>query len=70
MPPSNWIPVSERLPEKNIFVLVLEAYRVDIGFFVRSATRGPIFELVRENDYTDEVTHWQPLPDPPEKEGA
>lgn len=60
----EWIPVSERLPEKNVWVLV------------SVEQSGKCFqEIMRRNNYkegwtdnidfyTDEITAWQPLPEP------
>lgn len=60
----EWIPVSERLPERNVWVLV------------SVEQSGKCFqEIMRRNNYkegwtdnidfyTDEITAWQPLPEP------
>lgn len=64
----NWIPVTERLPEEFVSVLVYipsytpmptvrEAYHVDDCW----ATKIVIF-------HDDDVTHWMPLPEPPKEE--
>lgn len=65
----TWIPVSERLPEVGVCVLTFES---DGGIWVS--------ELVRDEKgerWTDpatgqpeipNVTHWQPLPEPPTKD--
>lgn len=61
--PSNWIPVSERLPDSKTEVMV---HRKDRGFWWGV--------LVKDNWYTrfgygwdnvDDVTHWMPLPEKP-----
>ena len=49
----RWIPVGERLPEEECRCLVA----IDGG--VRSATYYP------PGKFQPEITHWQPLPEPP-----
>ena len=63
---SEWISVKDRMPEEGVDVLVygyiyLNRKGVDVDFVDRES--GNFF-------YYDEgeVTHWRPLPDPPESE--
>ena len=61
----RWIPVSERLPEENAPVLVLTVLGgmfVDFIYGKSVVTGNPDFY---ELDIED-VTHWMPLPTPPE----
>lgn len=57
----GWISVDERLPEMNTCVLVAAdggvdiAYYCDIGWMMDTLGNEP-------------VTHWMPLPEPPEEE--
>lgn len=57
-----WIPVTERLPEEYVCVLVLSGRFVSVW---------SLLDELWEDDYgffhdMCEVTHWMPLPDPPE----
>ena len=63
---SQWIPVSERLPEKCAEVVVLHATRGRLIACLR--TKDGILEWCSPNLawYDRElVTHWMPLPDQP-----
>lgn len=58
----SWIPVKERLPEKNGSYLVYvygEVTEMDCW-------HGKWHRL--RDDYTKAVTHWMPLPKPPKEE--
>ena len=62
----EWISVKERLPEseKESVLIALRWGGVDIGWCEDGRWRS---EFV--NEYEDgEVTHWMPLPEPPEEE--
>ena len=61
----RWIPVEERLPEEGIEVLVsVDENSDDCGYHVCLYRGG---EYVRsESGYIFGVTHWMPLPEPPE----
>ena len=58
----RWIPVTERLPEKNGVYLVY-VYRevTEMNYW-----HGK-WHMLRD-DYTKAVTHWMPLPEPPKEE--
>ena len=53
---TRWIPVSERLPKKNQPVLITDGKTVGLTLFYQSP-----------KDFA-RVTHWMPLPEPPEQE--
>lgn len=63
---SRWIPVTERLPEpfENIFVANKRGkhYDIDKGWW-----NGTFFDRCAKGPYHN-VTHWMPLPEPPEEE--
>jgi len=61
---SRWIPVSERLPEKNVWVLVTVEQN---GKRFQEIMRRNIYNgewADNINFYTDEITAWMPLPEP------
>ena len=57
----EWIPVSERLPEKNdVYLVAIEAYgcpKRDIDGFIGQTPR-------KWEQYGDKVVAWMPLPEP------
>ena len=60
----QWIPCSERLPERHIYVLC--AGRDGIGILRYIGEKWLDGEA---HVYTmNEITHWMPLPEPPESE--
>ena len=58
----NWIPVSERLPEKDgIYMTFNKKKEYGFHFFQMGKSMWPaIWE-------EDQVTHWMPLPEPPKE---
>ena len=74
--PVQWIPVTERLPDNDDFVLVVASgqagnIRLDNAFELGqfSMSEGWILEMWPEWE-DPKVTHWMPLPEPPEAEAA
>ena len=66
----RWIPVTERLPEEWVEVLVFARCRPDTEGFVQTAVYigNPGYWRVTWNQCMLEyniVTHWMPLPEPP-----
>lgn len=73
----QWIPVAERLPQKSGCYLVIRNFGLtgerDIAVFLYSEYCFPgknMFSRYGTNDvfYNKSVTHWMPLPEPPEGE--
>ena len=59
----KWISVEERLPEEETSVLICGWGYVDIGWIIDGGWRSEYI-----NDYSaDEITHWMPLPEPPDE---
>ena len=68
----TWISVKERLPEDGVNVLAwdrLHDPHERIAFVGRPASLGSVPIWYTEDDNFLKVTHWQPLPPPPEVEG-
>ena len=69
--PPRWIPVSERLPEEGVRVLVCNIYggslpnQGDTGYVVDNGVMEGE-EWCIPDDLFFHVTHWMPLPEPPE----
>ena len=79
----RWIPVTERLPELNIHVLVLCEFRAGKApkpqQYWQTVGRNTINRSKPENRYWAlyggeslfwEPTHWMPLPEPPKEDRA
>ena len=70
----RWIPVEERLPEYGVRVLATDMYEEDdcTGIWTREEDKDDADGCWHdEHDWwhaLDEVTHWMPLPEPPEVE--
>ena len=72
---SEWISVKDRLPEPFVSVLIFvpsepspifEAYYVSKGVFNATNIMHGNYGFLKVGDA---VTHWMPMPDPPEVEG-
>ena len=66
----QWVPVSERLPESNKPVLVyyLSAYWLNPSMSVALHFNGDRWRQLIGGEDMNAVTHWMPLPEPPEQE--
>jgi hypothetical protein len=67
--PSEWIPCSERMPEddENVLVYILTSH---MNFISLAHIHKGVFRTAWNHDKITnvEITHWMPLPEPPEKE--
>jgi hypothetical protein len=63
----KWIPVTERLPDKEGRYLCVVRIGKSGAVYVR-VMNGDGFGFSLNRIYDDDVTHWMPLPKPP-KEG-
>ena len=57
----EWISVKERLPEVGLLVIVTDGQLAGTGWFVGNEWRAH-FPLDSRS-----ITHWMPLPEPPEE---
>ena len=64
---TRWIPVSERLPDDRTSILVYHNISglTDEAWFYKHI-RHPLHEYDIDDQYWSDVTHWMPLPEPPE----
>lgn len=67
---SDWIPCSERMPEDGQRVLICTGMR---KMFVAAYNASAYMFMQRVHStlhtwYSEEVTHWMPLPEPPKGE--
>ena len=61
----KWIPVTERLPEKNRCILICSKQG---GIAEGVYMGGRAWIQYRWNAVGMDVTHWMPLPEPPKEE--
>ena len=66
-PAQKWIPVTERLPEKEGRYLCVVRI-VKSGAVYVQMMNGDRYGFSLEHIYNDDVTHWMPLPEPPKGE--
>ena len=69
---SRWIPVGEKMPEERGFYLVAVKHWCDGKPVTREAFWNGADWLSCEKrvEITPRVTHWMPLPEPPEMDGG
>lgn len=64
----RWIPVTERLPEANDRYLCNVKSFAFPGCFYQTILKYDKYGFLEGHIYTDDVTHWMPLPEPPKEE--
>jgi hypothetical protein len=70
----NWISVKDQLPKSNSFVLIISKNKTWFAFFRCPECNFILWEILNSSGITtfgdapsrDSVTHWMPLPKPPE----
>ena len=69
-PAQRWIPVSERLPQIGVRVLFYNNFITNIhkGWFSGDEWTSDI-GIFYNGDKLKRITHWMPLPEPPEVQG-
>lgn len=61
----RWIPVAERLPDQGDRVLCVVKSFAFPGSKYYNILRCDMYGFNENGIYTDDVTHWMPLPEPP-----
>lgn len=64
----KWIPVTERLPEENGYYLCCVKSFLFSGRTYINILKCDKNGFMEGHIYTDDVTHWMPLPSPPSTE--
>lgn len=70
-PDNGWISVKDRLPDdKERYLICTEGGRIDIAYYQPTGDKFSDYEPFWQGScrFTAEVTHWQPLPEPPKGE--
>ena len=66
-PPNEWVSVDERLPENNTQVLMWRArWKIaEAGSYYNQ--HFWVYSEIGDAYIADDITHWMPLPSPPER---
>jgi Protein of unknown function (DUF551) len=62
-----WISVEDRLPELGESVLIWDGQCRRVGFYLKTGEYYYYWEST-DDEYPLDITHWMPLPEPPETE--
>jgi len=63
---SEWISVKERMPEPNKKIIAHSARCAHFWAIRKNRENNP-WEFLDGNTCHEKITHWQPLPPPPEQ---
>lgn len=63
----KWIPVAERMPEKDVDVLVWNGCHIWVSDFFTWHIGSIGIDSWRKPQYSADPTHWMPLPEPPKE---
>ena len=58
---NKWTSIKEKLPDTSKNVLVYGEFGFAVGYY----QGGSWWIIFDEDGWDDEITHWQPLPEPP-----
>lgn len=61
----KWISIKDKLPEKDSLVLITDGERVTIAEWYQEQGWGLAREDKAIGIFADTITHWMPLPAPP-----
>ena len=68
---SEWISVKDKMPELNTWVLIYAKFTIPVFEMERGIRKtGDVYKSFyngRFSKHGELVTHWMPLPNPPEK---
>lgn len=65
----KWISVKDRLPGNELLLLVIRQKKIKYYYhYCGGYLKGVGF--LKEGKIIKKVTHWMPLPDPPQEEGS
>ena len=65
---TNWISVKDKLPDEKMIILVINKEKEMAVCEININENNYIFMLFNTSLQIKHVTHWTPLPDPPEIE--
>jgi hypothetical protein len=64
---SEWISVEDRLPQSGVEVFIVSFGHVQYTAYVLIDGVWETWDREYEHCSPDQITHWMPIPDPPEE---